>query len=259
MFFSSGFTSWSSDRDPEHVFALLETFYGAFDKIALARDVFKVETIGDCYLAITGCPSPQDDHAIRMAKFARHCMYTVRDLTDVLAESLGDDTRALSFRVGLHSGSVTAGVLRGDRTRFQLFGDTVNTAARIESHGVKGRIHVSQATFDAICKEVGRGKSSGWMIPRRDKVRAKGKGELQTYFMSGKFMRAAGKTNSTTSSRSYSSQGINSKDCNDLTESDFTDTIMEFTDYEDEIPAVAAAFRQDVTERDDSNGEHSEF
>jgi hypothetical protein len=72
----AGFTSWSSDREPEHVFELLETLYGAFDALALARDVFKVETIGDCYLAITGVPKPQPDHAIRMVKFARDCICT---------------------------------------------------------------------------------------------------------------------------------------------------------------------------------------
>ena len=182
----AGFTSWSSVREPEHVFELLETLYGAFDALALARDVFKVETIGDCYLAITGVPKPQPDHAIRMVKFARDCMHKVHDLVGYLAESLGDDTRDLSFRVGLHSGSVTAGVLRGDKSRFQLFGDTVNTAARMESHGIKGRIQVSQSTADEIIKA---GKEA-WIVPRQDKIKAKGKGELQTYFMNERFMRA---------------------------------------------------------------------
>jgi class 3 adenylate cyclase len=93
----AGFTKWSSVREPEHVFELLETIFGAFDALALARDVCKVETIGDCYLAITGVPKPQPDHTIRMVKFARDCMHKVNDLVDYLAESLGDDTRNLSF------------------------------------------------------------------------------------------------------------------------------------------------------------------
>ncbi|CAB9531243.1 Receptor-type guanylate cyclase gcy (Partial), partial [Seminavis robusta] len=82
------------------------------------------------------------------------------------------------MRVGLHSGSTTAGVLRGDKGRFQLFGDTVNTASRMESNGVRGRIHVSQATADAITLA---GKAS-WLTPREDKILAKGKGLMQTYF-----------------------------------------------------------------------------
>jgi class 3 adenylate cyclase len=200
----AGFTSWSSEREPEHVFELLETLYGAFDALALARSVFKVETIGDCYLAITGVPKPQPDHAIRMVKFARDCMHKVKDLIHSLAESLGDDTQNLSFRVGLHSGSVTAGVLRGDKSRFQLFGDTVNTAALMESHGIKGCIHVSQSTADEI---VLAGKP-GWIVPRQDKIKAKGKGELQTYFMAERFMNVkAGKSVDTTASMSTPSLG----------------------------------------------------
>jgi class 3 adenylate cyclase len=210
----AGFTSWSSDRDPQQVFELLETLYGAFDSLALARNVFKVETIGDCYLAITGCPSPQPDHDSRMAKFARDCMHKVRELTDILAESLGDDTRTLSFRVGLHSGSVTAGVLRGDKSRFQLFGDTVNAAARIESHGVKGRIHLSQATADAIRKA---GKST-WIIPRVVKIKAKAKGGLQTYSLTGKLM----KVRLLAASSMASSRGLTSAEF-DSTDRDMTE------------------------------------
>jgi class 3 adenylate cyclase len=86
------------------------------------------------------------------------------------------------MRVGLHSGATTAGVLRGAKGRFQLFGDTVNTAARMESNGVRGRIHVSQATADAL---IIKGKSD-WLINREDKVVAKGKGEMQTYFIAAK-------------------------------------------------------------------------
>ena len=83
------------------------------------------------------------------------------------------------MRFGLHSGPVTAGVLRGDKSRFQLFGDTVNTAARIESTGLKDRIHLSQETADLL-KEAGKDK---WLIPRTDLVHAKGKGEMKTYWL----------------------------------------------------------------------------
>ena len=86
--------------------------YGAFDKIAERRNVYKVETIGDCFVAITGCPEPQADHAVIMVKFARDCMNKMHTLTRELADSLGQDTIDLGFRVGLHSGQVTGGVLR---------------------------------------------------------------------------------------------------------------------------------------------------
>ncbi|CAB9514586.1 Receptor-type guanylate cyclase gcy [Seminavis robusta] len=174
-----GFTSWSAKRTPVEVFQLLETIYEAFDNIALKRDVFKVETIGDCYVAATGLPQPQPDHAIIMCKFATDCMNKMKVMMSSLADTMGEDTADLAMRVGLHSGPVTAGVLRGQKSRFQLFGDTVNTASRMESNGLPHRIHVSQATADALRA---KGKRM-WLTPRPDKVQAKGKGLLQTYFV----------------------------------------------------------------------------
>jgi class 3 adenylate cyclase len=175
----AGFTKWSSTREPVQVFELLETLYQAFDAIAERRKVFKVETIGDCYVAVAGLPEPQENHAVIMAKFADDCMVKMGQLTKELAPALGEDTAGLAMRVGLHSGSVTGGVLRGQKSRFQLFGDTMNTASRMESNGMPHCIHVSQETADEL---IAKGKS-GWVTPREDKIVAKGKGELQTYWV----------------------------------------------------------------------------
>jgi class 3 adenylate cyclase len=140
----AGFTAWSSTREPCQVFQLLETLYGAFDKIAKERRVFKVETIGDCYVAVAGLPTPRKDHAVAMGRFAFQCLRKSREIFKKLEIELGPDTAELSFRVGLHSGSVTAGVLRGENARFQLFGDTMNTASRMESTSVSDHIQVSE-------------------------------------------------------------------------------------------------------------------
>ena len=121
MFFAdiSGFTAWSSTRDPSQVFTLLETVYQAFDAIATRRGVFKVETIGDSYVAVAGLPSPNEKHAVVMAKFAAACLRTFCEQTSKLQRTLGPDTADLGIRMGMHSGPVTAGVLKGERSRFQ--------------------------------------------------------------------------------------------------------------------------------------------
>jgi hypothetical protein len=128
----AGFTAWSSTREPAQVFILLQTVYQAFDVIANKYRVFKVETIGDSYVAVTGLPNPQANHALLMARFAIAVIAKFNELVRKLEVTLGPDTGDLAIRVGMHSGPVTAGVLRGERARFQLFGDTVNTAARLE-------------------------------------------------------------------------------------------------------------------------------
>jgi class 3 adenylate cyclase len=174
-----GFTAWSSMREPSQVFTLLETIYHEFDMFAKRRRVFKVETVGDCYVAVAGLPEPRKDHYTVMARFASDCLHKFKVLTKKLEVRLGPDTGDLGLRTGLHSGQVTAGVLRGERARFQLFGDTVNTTARMESTGQRDKIHISQETADLL---IGAGKGH-WVTPRAEKVIAKGKGELQTYWL----------------------------------------------------------------------------
>lgn len=177
-----------------HIPPITATAFRAFDAIAKRRRVFKVETIGDCYVAVTGLPEPRKDHALAMARFALDSLRKMSELTKNLETTLGPDTADLSMRFGLHSGPVTAGVLRGDRARFQLFGDTMNMvrcqvsyisltmkaypislqASTMESCGVPGRIQLSQETADQL---VASGKQD-WVKKREDVVDAKGKGEF---------------------------------------------------------------------------------
>ena len=138
-----------------------------------------METVGDCYVAVAGCPDPMKNHAIAMSRFAFECIRVMDTLTKRLEVTLGPDTGDLNVRIGLHSGPVTAGVLRGDRARFQLFGDTMNTAARMESNGERGRIHISHDTAELL---VASGKEH-WLVQRSDTVYAKGKGALKTYWL----------------------------------------------------------------------------
>eukprot|EP00980_Cylindrotheca_fusiformis_P014637 scaffold3974_cov140-Cylindrotheca_fusiformis.AAC.9 len=175
----AGFTAWSSAREPHQIFVLLETIYGAFDKIAYRHSVFKVETVGDCYVSVVGLPEPVENHAVVACKFARNCKTKMKEVTAKLEVSLGPDTGILDLRTGIHSGQVTAGVLRGERSRFQLFGDTMNTAARMEQSGKRNRIQLSEASADLL-KGAGLGK---WIMPRNTKILVKGKGDMQTYWL----------------------------------------------------------------------------
>lgn len=115
-----------------------------------------------------------------MARFAAKCREMLPVITHELVVTLGPETRDLSMRIGLHSGSVTAGVLRGERSRFQLFGDSVNTASRMESTSKPGFIQLSKSTADLLTA-AGKGD---WYEARQEKVSVKGKGEMQTYFLS---------------------------------------------------------------------------
>ena len=99
----SGFTAWSSTREPKQVFALLEAIFHEFDSIARRRRVFKVETVGDCYVAVAGLPEPRDDHAVIMTRFARDCLFRFKVVSKKLEVELGPSTADLGVRIGLVS------------------------------------------------------------------------------------------------------------------------------------------------------------
>lgn len=174
----SGFTAWCSEREPSQVFELLETVYQVFDKLVNRMGIFKVETTGDCYVAAAGIPCYQADHAVRAVKFAFECVLHIHELTQQLESTLGPNTSSLSIRVGVHSGSIIGGVLRGDKYRFQLFGDTMNTTSRMQTTGEVNKIQISSTTARFL-EEAGK---ASWIKPRDVPVRLKGKGVVQTFW-----------------------------------------------------------------------------
>jgi class 3 adenylate cyclase len=177
----SNFTYWSSNHDPSQVFTLLESLFFEFDRIATEIDVFKLSTVGDCYIAAAGVPYPREDHAVVLSEFAEQCRRKANDVMKELSQRDGmEDVSQLSIRIGIHSGPVTAGVLRGEKARFDLFGDTINTAARIESTGKPNMVHLSSDTAELL-RIAGK---SDWFVPREKSVSAKGKGELKTFWLS---------------------------------------------------------------------------
>ena len=123
--------------------------------------------------------APRRDHAVVMVRFAHDCLVKMNYLVSDLEVKLGPGTSNLAMRFGLHSGSVTAGVLRGDGLRFQLFGDTLDMSEEMEKHGERNKIHISEETANLLRKA---GKSH-WLQARPSKVHVRAKGELQTYFV----------------------------------------------------------------------------
>lgn len=174
----AGFTAWSADKSPHNVFCLLETLFWEFDQLAKQYGVFKLGTIGDCYIAVTGLPNPMENHASVLAEFTIQCKKKVEEVRRSL-EHTDLNWEDLNMRFGINSGPVTAGILRGQKSRFELFGDTINTASRMESTSSPNCIQVSQETAELLRME-GMGS---WLAPRQGLVSVKGKGMLSTFWL----------------------------------------------------------------------------
>lgn len=165
-----GFTPIASALSADDLVELLDKIFKHFDVICAKHGVEKIKTIGDAYMAVGGAPEPCVDHAVRCARVALEIISGISGIN-------------LEFRIGLHSGELVAGVIGDSRIAYDLWGDTVNTAARMESHGVAGHIHVS----DTFRSEVLRGfinEECPFHFVDRGRMGIKGKGEMQTYYLS---------------------------------------------------------------------------
>uniref|UniRef100_A0A674BXQ9 Guanylate cyclase n=1 Tax=Salmo trutta TaxID=8032 RepID=A0A674BXQ9_SALTR len=179
LYFSDivGFTTISALSEPIEVVDLLNDLYTLFDAIIGQHDVYKVETIGDAYMVASGVPNRNGRrHAAEMSNMSLdilHCIGTfkMRHMPDV----------KVKIRIGLHSGPVVAGVVGLTMPRYCLFGDTVNTASRMESTGLSYRIHVNQSTVD-ILHEL----KMGYKVDTRGMTELKGKGVENTYWLAGR-------------------------------------------------------------------------
>ena len=162
-----GFTPWAQRTDPAVVVRLLDDLFSRFDAVAATLGIEKIKTVGDAYMAAAGAPMPRADHAPAAIAFGRAL------LEDVSAWRTANGVD-LEVRVGLASGPVVGGVIGQRRILFDLWGDTVNTAARMESSGVPGRIHLAASTRDLL--------PAGLALEERD-VEVKGLGRLRTYLV----------------------------------------------------------------------------
>jgi class 3 adenylate cyclase len=137
-----GFTPLAARLDPEHVIGLLGALFSRFDDLVAERGLEKIKTIGDAYMVAGGLPDPVEDHAERVVDLALAMIAAAGEVADGVAE--------LRLRIGVHSGPVVGGVIGQHKIVFDIWGDTVNVASRLESQGVAGRISVSDATWQLV-------------------------------------------------------------------------------------------------------------
>jgi adenylate cyclase len=162
------FTSFAARTEPAQVVGALDQIFSAFDVLAERHGVEKIKTIGDAYMVAAGLPEPRADHAEAMADMALEMRATI----DEVGDTIGPD---LSIRIGIASGPVVAGVIGRSRLLYDLWGDTVNTASRMESHGLPGQIQVSEAVYRRLCDR--------YRFEDRGEIELKGKGRIRAYIL----------------------------------------------------------------------------
>ena len=149
----------------------LNDLFSVFDRLARQRGLEKIKTVGDAYMVAGGLPDPRPDHAKAVAEMAMA-------IRDEVARRTDPGGQPLAVRIGIDTGPVVAGVIGTSKFSYDLWGDTVNTASRMESQGVAGCIQVTARTYERL--------RDGYRFERRGPIPVKGKGEIVTYFLVGR-------------------------------------------------------------------------
>ena len=163
----AGFTPLSTRLSPTELIELLNRIFSGFDELAAHHALEKIKTIGDAYMVAGGLVEPNPDHLAAMATMALAMHENVRQMHKEFG--------GLSLRIGLQVGSVIAGVIGIRKFIYDVWGDTVNTASRLESHGSSGRVHVSDTVFQRL--------KDRFTFEPRGKIELKGRGPMNTYFL----------------------------------------------------------------------------
>ena len=189
-----GFTKLSQRISPEELVEGLDRIFSVFDSLAEKHGLEKIKTIGDAYMVVSGAPEPRADHAEAMAQFALEMVEAMKEFT---SKSTGE---AIQLRIGIHSGEVVAGVIGKKKFAYDMWGDAVNTASRMESHGEPGKIHVSEdfarnltptlspregfSEFESsLSSSFPFGEGRDGVLVERGEMHIKGKGLMKTYYL----------------------------------------------------------------------------
>jgi adenylate cyclase len=162
------FTPWSERLAPDEVVGCLDHLFSHFDDLADEYGLEKIKTIGDCYMVAAGVPEPRPDHARALALMAL-------DMLDAMGAEGKAGHLGLELRIGINSGPVVAGVIGRKRFLYDLWGDAVNTASRMEHYGTPGRIQITRATYELLADE--------FECEPRGTIPVKGKGEIETWYL----------------------------------------------------------------------------
>jgi adenylate cyclase len=165
------FTPRSESLPPAEIVGLLDRLFGHFDVLAEQYGLEKIKTIGDAYMVASGVPNPRPDHARALALLAL-------DMVASMAPGGAVGDLGLDLRVGINSGPVVAGVIGRKKFLYDLWGDAVNTASRMESQGTPGDIQITRATYELLRDE--------FVCKRRGTITVKGKGEMETWYLVGR-------------------------------------------------------------------------
>ncbi|MFO0565325.1 MAG: adenylate/guanylate cyclase domain-containing protein [Polyangiaceae bacterium] len=165
-----GFTSLSAKMAPGKLVEMLNEVFSRLDALTEKYGLEKIKTIGDAYMAVAGVPTPRKDHAVAVAQMAL-------ELRDVAKNFRAPTGEPLQIRIGINSGPVVAGVIGTKKFSYDLWGDTVNTAARMEAHAEPGTIQVTERTYERLRTQ--------FHFEPRGTIAVKGKGEMKTYVLMG--------------------------------------------------------------------------
>jgi guanylate cyclase len=164
------FTPLAQRLPPAEVVGILDQLFSRFDTLVERHGLEKIKTIGDCYMAAAGVPNPDPDHARRAALLAL-------DMRDAVATSAVGGRSGVELRIGINSGPVVAGVIGTKRFLYDLWGDAVNTASRMESQSTPGDIQITRETYELLKDE--------FVCTRRGTILVKGKGRMETWYLVG--------------------------------------------------------------------------